>query len=151
MLSADAFLTPEGRLDQRVLWPRLSSNAVYDLLQGFITDAYHQAGMDEIAPGAERDAIAAQWVYYRAYDNVHDRLLINPSSVGLGDQGTAGWLLTQIQDVETKALQALESFTLMLGGALGGGDVALTPVTRESAFVATTISFAPSYSLNGDA
>jgi len=131
VISADSLLEPEGRLDRRTLWPRLSESKVLDKLDAYIADGYRRGA--DLATAAERDAYATEWAYWRAFDNVHQRVLVNPSTIGLGGQGNAAWLLTQIQDIERQALRAFEAAEAILVGVVADP----TPVTRQSACVPT--------------
>jgi hypothetical protein len=139
-LTLESFKKPLGRLDRRVLWPRVSEVEVDTMIEAFITDAQARGGavIDDGDP--DLDTFIENWVYWRAFDDVHLRMLVNPSSYSLGGQGGASWLLTQIQDVERLALEARDAANAVL--AVWLVDVVdEAPIARESACVKTTISF----------
>lgn len=130
---------PQGRLDPKVLWPRLSEDASDELLAGYLADGVVQATAAPISAGPDRDAAAIEWAYWRAFDEVHKRLLINPSSISLGGgEGSANWLLTQIQDVEAQALAARDAFYAIVERVLSVEVVG--HVTRSSACVPTSFT-----------
>lgn len=139
-LTIESFKKGKGRLDRRVLWPRQTETEVDTLIGAFLEDAVARgsAVIDEGDP--DLDAFIENWVYWRAFDDVHLRMLVNPSSYSLGGQGGASWLLTQIQDVEKQALEAREVATGILEVWLVE-IIDEAPITRESACVKTTISF----------
>jgi hypothetical protein len=131
VVASDSLLEPDGRFDRRVLWPRLSETKVLDKIDAYLAEGYRRGA--DLATAAERDAYATEWAYWRGFDNVHQRVLVNPSTIGLGGQGNASWLLTQIQDIERQAIRARDAAEAILVGTVADP----TPVTRQSACVPT--------------
>lgn len=94
-LSASDLLTPEGALEAAVLWPDLSEAKVNERLEVYLRQGTEQGA--DLSEATDRDEYTRQWSYYRAYDEVYQRRLMQPSSVEDRDEGSASWLLTQIE------------------------------------------------------
>jgi hypothetical protein len=136
-------LTPEGRLDGAVLWPRLAPTKVEQKIQVWLTQAYAQLddALADVDPAPDPDLLnepARWWVYYRALDEVYKRKLINPSTVTLANEGSQSMLLTQIQDIKNEALEALAAYESFVDDLLAPPDVDVQPIQAQSAMVATT-------------
>lgn len=108
------------------------------MLEAFLLDGYTRGAVIDV--DADLDSFAESWAYWRAFDDVHTRMLVNPSTYALQGQGSAAWLLTQIQDVEKKAIEARDAAGLILDAYIIE-EIVEAPITRDSACVPTTISF----------
>lgn len=109
MLTANALLTPKGRLNAQALWP----SAGLDEVQGFIAE-YLAEGYVKAAGVSEPDEAARQWAYYRAWDEAYQRMLLLPSTVSTSDEGSSSYLLTQMEHVGELAAEALAAFNAIL-------------------------------------
>ncbi len=101
-------LTPLGRLDRKVLWPGTSSLTVTTYLPAYLADAAAEAV--EITDTAANDKAQKWWAYYRAYDEVYQRLLSQPASVSDSDEGSQSYLVAQIEMMRDRAGEALTAF-----------------------------------------
>lgn len=121
------------------MFPRASEQTVLDKLDTYLRDAYARSE-NVITDSDDRDLFARHWANARALSEVHKRVLINPSSVALGDQGSGSWLLTQIQDIERIALEERALADALLLTYEEVDVVAEAPITRSSACVPTVFT-----------
>lgn len=94
-------LIPKGRLNPAALWPGVDGNVVRENLEQYLAEGYSKTADDEAA---------RTWAYYRAYQEVYERLLLTPSTVSINDEGSASYLLTQMEHVGQLADAALAEF-----------------------------------------
>lgn len=130
-LRAQDLLDPDGELVAADLWPDDDESTVEDRLDAYLADGYVKAG-------AVGDEAARQWAYHRAYKGVYTRLLAQPSSVSLSDEGSASYTQTQIAAVGALADQALATFEGLMASAV---VVETVPARRGSASVPVRFAF----------
>lgn len=118
-LEADALLSPTGRLQAAVLWPGVTTATVTAKLEAFLLEA---VGLTDDAD-AQRE-----WAYYRAFDEVYQRMLLMPSSVTFADEGSGSYAVEQMRLVKELRDQALAAYEeLIVVGA--GGSTGYTVLT----------------------
>src|SRR4051812_21423845 len=115
MLHASDLLEPKGELDPG-LWPGIDLSVVSANIEEYLTEGYGRAA--PIADAGDKDEAAKQWSYYRAFGQAYRRLVRNPSTVSLNDEGSASTLLTQIEHVGELSDKALAAFNDLLSGAV---------------------------------
>lgn len=96
-VQTSALLSPSGRLVGEIHFPGKSAAQVEEKLAGFLTDATARAG--EITDDDASDRFVTAWAYYRAFDEVYQRLALMPASVADSDEGSSSYLVTQIEMV----------------------------------------------------
>ena len=77
--------SPVGELDAALLFPHEDEAALTTRITAYIAQGVTEAA--DVA-SADQDAAVTQWVYYRAYDAVWQRLAAQPISLTLSDQGS---------------------------------------------------------------
>src|SRR5215208_1439014 len=97
MLPPSELLSPKGRLNAGALWPGVDLNEVVGFVGEYLTEGYVKAS--EISDADAMDEAARQWAYYRAYQEVYERLLLLPSTVSSSEEGSSSYLLTQMEHV----------------------------------------------------
>lgn len=116
-ITAAACLTPSGRLNGAALWPKggklnplgYDEAVVNATLVGYIAEGYAKTALD---------AAVLQWVYYRAYQEAYERLLLMPASVTVSDQGGSSYMQAQIDAVGRLASDALAAFEALVPTAI---------------------------------
>jgi hypothetical protein len=111
-VTAASLLSPTGRLDRKVLWPGVSASKVNEYLAAYITDGETEA--EAITDETAQDRAVKQWAYYRAFDEVYQRLVSQPASVADADEGSQSYLVTQMQLMKERRDEALAAFEAIL-------------------------------------
>lgn len=107
MLIARQLIAPEGEI-QYGWFPKVAELDVENRVGVWLDEGYREGVA--ITAGAVQDKAARNWAYYRAKTDVYYRLLSAPSSASLNDQGSASYLLTQIEHWKTEADAHLAAF-----------------------------------------
>lgn len=76
-------------------------------LETFLVEGYEEAAGVAVEG---KDGAARLWAYWRAWDEVYQRLLVMPSTVETSDQGSSSYLLTQMEHVGELAAEAKAEF-----------------------------------------
>jgi hypothetical protein len=98
-LAADALLTPEGRVNAALFYPDDVESQVITRLGVYLAAGYDVAtaitpALDE----ATADKLASTYAYWRAWDDVAQRLVLGASSATLEGEGTITRLGSQISE-----------------------------------------------------
>lgn len=128
-LHAVDLLTPRGRLNGAALWPGVDPNDIAQYIETYLTEGYAKAEVAAL-DAEDRDEPAKLWAYHRGYEAAYERLLLMPSTVATSDQGSASYLLTQMEHVGELASQALKDFTALVA-ALALEEAATYGVIRS--------------------
>lgn len=114
-------LTPTGRLERKVLWPGVSLTKVTEYLTAYLADADQQPAFDEITDVVVADRARKAWAYYRAFDEVYQRLLAQPSTVADSDEGSQSYVFTQITSMGERAAEQKALFDSIIEEETGEG------------------------------
>lgn len=102
-LAASDLLVPLGMIDGALFYPSLSSGDVTARLNAYLTAGYAVATagytLAALTPTQEQlDAIARDYTYYRAWNEVVMRMTAAPASAALEGEGSSGFLQTQYNE-----------------------------------------------------
>lgn len=114
-LTADNLLSPDGRLIPKVHFPGQSLTSVKRKLAKFIANAKTDATAANIPEDTLR-AFQAAKAYYRAFDEVYQRLIVVAASVTV-DEGNRSYLRDQIVAVQAERDAALAEATDLIPSA----------------------------------
>lgn len=103
---------PKGELEPADIWPDLSRNEALANISEYLAEGYARSAA--ITDAGDKDEAARQWTYHRGHSAAYKRLLLQASTVEVGNQGSSSWLLTQIEHVGELAEQALAEFNALL-------------------------------------
>lgn len=120
--AADSCITPRGRLNPAALWPKsldlypdgYDKAAVQEKLDSWLKEGRVKASsiMDP-DPDTQAELIeeaARVWVYYRAWSEKYEALVVLPATVDVEREGGKSHLVTQIQLAGERAQEFLEEF-----------------------------------------
>jgi hypothetical protein len=97
LVAAD-LLSPSGEIDGALFYPQLSSGGVSAKLGLYITAAASFADGAGVSDPALVDELSRAWIYYRAWNDVVQRLTLTPATASLGGEVSTSFLQTQINE-----------------------------------------------------
>lgn len=123
------FTKAGGLLNTKALWPGLSPTKVTEKFTAWLDDAAAQPGIVAQTAGDQQDLATRQWTLYRAWDDVYQVRLGNPSSVSVDQEGSSGYTQGQIDAAREERDQALLRYEAAIEVT---ATVELVPVNRFS-------------------
>ena len=106
-LTPESFLSPAG-LVERIMFPSDKPEHLKARLRGYLT-----AG-EAVLAGAGGDTALSNYVYWRVFDAVYTRLSVRPAKVSKLAEGSAEFLLSQIEAIKAKADEYKELWEAVL-------------------------------------
>jgi hypothetical protein len=125
-ITVGEFISPVGMIDRKIMFPDDTGDEFDARMDAYLQDA--------TARGAGNVLAERAWFYYRAFMDVHLRLVSIPHSASLDEGGSYTYLITQIQLMKDRA----EAFKKEFDGLLV--VVTKTPVYYGSTSMNTTFS-----------
>ncbi len=105
-------LSPVGRLIPAVHFPGQSTGTVSAKLDEFVADGARRASA--VSDATAKDDAVRLWGYYRAFDEVYQRLMVQPASAADSDEGSRSYLQGQIDAAKAERDAMLEEFEDLL-------------------------------------
>lgn len=103
--------TPAGKIDP-TFFPGEATAVLDARLQTYITEGEARVGTE--LTGVEKDDAVTLWVYYRAYEAVHLRLISTPAMVGIVGEGNTMFTQAQIDAFGNLAADYKSRFEAMI-------------------------------------
>lgn len=94
-VTVESLRAPRGEVESWMFPQDRTPQALDARLTAYIQDATVKLEGAEIAEG-DKDEVTRNYVYYRVYDAVYKRLLIDPAKADLSDQGGQQWIKEQL-------------------------------------------------------
>lgn len=125
MISPGDLRSPTGDLADS-LFPGESASQLEARIQGYIDEGAAKDAVVSLT-GTDLDDALKAWAYYRAYSAVYVRLLNNPSTVVVSEQGQTSSLWSQIEGFSKLADQWLAYYRQALPASVESTPQTLPP------------------------
>lgn len=94
-VTVESLRAPRGEVEPWMFPQDRTPQALDARLQAYLDDAAAKLQGAEVA-NEDRDEVVRNYVFYRVFDAVYKRLVIDPSKADLSDQGGQQWIKEQL-------------------------------------------------------